>query len=156
MINIGAKVVHNPEGVCLINEMVKIQDDMYDKKEYYKLIPVQNQTVAVYIPVKTAGTHVRKLRSKKEIQSILESCQEINLHWDQNEQRRITKRQKAMQEDDGPTLAKLIKIYHNRKKVTHMPVKDCNWLKQAEQFLGSEVAEVLHIEFQEALMKIIG
>ena len=88
------------------------------------------------------------------MQNILESCENAKTSWDSNEQKRILKRRTAMQSDDGTALSKLIKTYHKRKEKNNLSVMDSNWLKKAEQFLGSEIAEVLNIDFQQAIARM--
>lgn len=152
---IGKKVVHVPEGVCTISEICKVKDVSGENREYYKLVSVKNMSTIVYIPVESIEAHVRKLRSREEILNILKTCEKTKALWDNNDQKRVTKRRKALQEDDGIALAKLIKSYYKRKEKMHISVADNNWLKRAEQFLCSEIEEVLEIDFQNALQKII-
>ena len=152
---IGKKVVHVPEGVCIITEICRIKNDSCEEREFYKLSSVKNQMV-VYVPVDSAEKHMRKLRSREEILDILQNCNTTKTMWDSNEQKRIAKRRKAMQEDDGRALAKLIKSYYRRKAKTNISVADRNWLKKAEQFLCSEIEEVLHIDYEKALSEVTG
>jgi len=151
---IGKKVIHNPEGVCIVTEISEMATSLTEARKYYKLVPVKEQSTAVYVPVESVKEHVRDLRSTEEVMNILESCEKANVSWDNSEQKRVTKRQTAMQNDDGVTLSKLIKTYHKRKEKKHLSVVDSNWLKKAEQFLCSEIAEVLKIDFQQAICKI--
>lgn len=74
--------------------------------------------------------------------------------WTGHELKRIEKRQKAMSEDDAIALVKLIRSYCNQKERDHLSIADNNWLKKAEQYLCSEIAEVLKIEFEKAVFKI--
>ena len=151
---IGKKVIHNPEGVCIVTEISEMAISLTEARKYYKLVPVKEQSTAVYVPVESVKEHVRDLRSTEEVMNILESCEKAKVSWDNSEQKRVTKRQTAMQNDDGVTLSKLIKTYHKRKEKKHLSVVDSNWLKKAEQFLCSEIAEVLKIDFQQAVCKI--
>ena len=151
---IGKKVIHNPEGVCIITEITKLDNSLIDAQNYYKLVPVEDQSTAIYVPVESVEEHVRDLRSREEVQNILESCENAKTSWDSNEQKRILKRRTAMQSDDGTALSKLIKTYHKRKEKNNLSVMDSNWLKKAEQFLGSEIAEVLNIDLQQAIARM--
>ena len=152
---IGRKVIHNPEGVCIITAMSNLNTSLLEARNYYKLVPVEDQSMAVYVPVESVKAHVRDLRSTEEVLSILESCEKAKTSWDNSEQKRITKRRTAMDNDDGVALSKLIKTYHKRKEKNHLSVADSNWLKKAEQFLGSEIAEVLKIDFKQAISRMI-
>lgn len=151
---IGKKVIHNPEGVCTIAGISKLDNSSMKARDYYKLVPVEDESMAVYVPVESITEHVRELRSKKEVRSILESCRTTKTSWDKSEQKRITKRRTALQNDDGAAVAALIKTYHKRKEKYQLSATDRNWLKKAEQFLGSEIAEVLNIDFGKAISRI--
>lgn len=87
-----------------------------EARNYYKLVPVEDQTMAVYVPVESVKDHVRDLRSIEEVLGILESSEKAKASWDNNEQKRISKRRTAMQNDDGIALSKLIKTYNKRKE----------------------------------------
>lgn len=151
---IGAKVVHIPEGVCSVEEISKIRNADYNEHDYYKLVPVQDQTMAVYIPVHSAEKLVRVMRSKDEIYKILDICEKYRPVWNNNETKRIARRNKAVHDDDGVTLAKLIKAYHHKRRKDHISIADSIWLKKAEQLLCSEIAEVLELDFDRAILKI--
>ncbi len=152
---IGKKVIHNPEGVCEIAGIRKIETGLYEEREYYKLVPVTDESCAIYIPVHSIDQHIRALKNKKEILDIIKQCKEVKPLWINNEQKRIERRQKALKNDDAIALAKLIRSYHYRRRKDHLSIADHNWLKKAEQYLCSEIAEVLGIDFQNAVYKII-
>lgn len=158
-INLGCideKVIHIPEGVCIIEQICKIRNDDNIECEYYKLVPLVNSTSAVYVPVHSEKTHTRSLRSKKEICKILELTAKCKPVWEKNEQKRVAKRQRALLDDDGVTLAKLIKSYHHKKEKDHITILDSIWLKKAEQLLCSEIAEVLNVDYEVAIKKVVG
>lgn len=154
--NIGKKVVHIPEGVCTITEICTMKNDAGEEREFYKLTSVKNQSLVVYVPLDSAEKHMRNLRSREEISEILQSCKTAKTGWDSSEQKRVEKRRKALQEDDGLAIAKLIKSYHRRKENSNLSVVDSNWLKKAEQLLCSEMEEVLQMDYQKVLSEITG
>ena len=98
---IGRKVIHIPEGVCIVTAMSSLNTSLIEAQNFYKLVPVEDQTTAVYVPVESIKDHVRDLRSTEEVMSILESCEKARTSWDKSEQKRITKRRTAMENDDG-------------------------------------------------------
>lgn len=154
--SIGKKVVHIPEGVCTITEICTMKNNAGEEREFYKLTSVKNESLAVYVPLDSAEKHMRNLRSREEIEEILKSCKTAKPGWDSSEQKRVEKRRKALQEDDGIAIAKLIKSYHRRKENSNLSVVDSNWLKKAEQFLCSEMEEVLQMDYQKVLSEITG
>ena len=148
--------MHIPEGVCTITEICTMKNDAGEEREFYKLTSVKNQSLVVYVPLDSAEKHMRNLRSREEISEILQRCKTAKTGWDSSEQKRVEKRRKALQEDDGLAIAKLIKSYHRRKENSNLSVVDSNWLKKAEQLLCSEMEEVLQMDYQKVLSEITG
>ena len=144
---IGEKVVHIPEGVCIITEITKMTN-FGEEKEYYKLIPVMDNTMTIYVGVNGPSKNIRKLKSREEIQTIIKKQTESRSHWEKNEEKRKAQMKAAIQKDDSIAMAKLLKTYYQKRKQQHLNTLDNNLLKQAEQLLYSEMAEVLQTDFQ--------
>lgn len=151
---IGENVVHIPEGVCTITEIVKMKNMDSAENEYYKLVPVMDKSSAIYVKMDFPEKHMRRLRSREEILEILETQKKVKPLWDSNEQKRISKRRIAIKEDDGIVIAKLIRSYRHRRKKEHLNLSDSNWLKMAEQFWGSEVAVVLDMDYDVVISSV--
>ena len=151
---IGEKVVHIPEGVCTITEITKM-DTFGTEKDYYKLVPVMDNTQAIYVGINSPAKYVRHLRSKEEIQMIMKAQKESKKLWEKNEEKRNSQMKTAIQNDDGIALAKLIKTYYQKRKLDRLNTNDSNQLKKAEQFLYSEIAEVLHKDYNKLRSKIL-
>lgn len=151
---IGEKVVHIPEGVCMITEITKMTT-FDEEKEYYKLIPVMDNTMTIYVGVNGPAKNIRKLKSKEEIQTIIEKQKESRSHWEKNEEKRQSQMKAAIQKDDSIAIAKLLKTYYQRRKIQHLNISDNNLLKQAEQLLYSEMAEVLQTDYQKLRTRIL-
>lgn len=143
----GEKVFHIPEGVCLIEEISRMAN-FGEEKEYYKLVPVMDKTVTIYVGIDGPAKYMRKLRSKENVQQIITLQQKSNMHWEKDEEKRISQMQTALRSDNAETAAKLIKMYHQRKKQERLSTSDNNLLKKAEQFLYSEFAEVLGVNYK--------
>lgn len=109
----GEKVFHIPEGVCLIEEISRMAN-FGEEKEYYKLVPVMDKTVIIYVGIDGPAKYMRKLRSKENVHQIIALQQKSNMHWEKDEEKRISQ----------------------------------NLLKKAEQFLYSEFAEVLGVNYK--------
>ena len=62
MFNLGEFVVNASSGICEIKDIVEL-DMSGDKtlKSYYLLVPVDEQTAKVFIPVDNASQRIRKV-----------------------------------------------------------------------------------------------
>ncbi len=143
---IGEQVVHIPEGVCIIDEIVKM-DTFNEEKEYYKLVPIMDKNSVLYVAINGPKKNIRKLRTKKEVLQILEEQKISQMHWEKNEERRISRVKEAIYKDDGTAIAKWIKVYYRRKKKERLTISDSTLLKKAEQLLYSEMSVVLKKEY---------
>lgn len=152
--HVGEKVVHIPEGVCLI-EGISRMESFGMEKDYYKLVPVLDKTVTIYVGVDGPAKYMRSLRSKEDIQQIIALQQKSNMRWEKNEEKRISQMRSALRNDHAEMVAKLIKMYHQRRKQEHLTTSDNNQLKKAEQFLYSEIAEVMNINYKKLCSGIL-
>ncbi len=143
---VGEQVVHIPEGVCVIEEIVKM-DICNEVKEYYKLVPVMDKTSIFYVAINGPKRNMRKLRTQKELLQILEEQKKSKMHWEKNEERRLSQFKNAIYNDDAITMAKCIKVYHQRKKQERLTTNDNAILIKAEQLLYSEMSVVLKQEY---------
>jgi len=151
---IGEKVVHIPEGVCIISEITKMIS-FGEEKEYYKLIPVMDDSRIIYVGINRPSKNIRRLRNKDEIQKILDVQKASRSHWEKNEEKRCNLLKTAIQKDDGQAIAKIIKTYYQRRRIQKLNTTDSNLLKKAEQLLYSEIAEVLQTDFQKLRTHIL-
>jgi hypothetical protein len=55
-----------------------------EKHEYLKLIPVEDRSTTVYIPLGAIHKNIRALRSRKEILDIIEQNKRSKADWDNN------------------------------------------------------------------------
>lgn len=119
MLSIGDKVVHSPEGVCKVEEIC--------------ILEMQKQK--------------RELKSREEIQSLLQLEPDGTKFLQQNMQKRAAVQKKAIYEDNSALVMKLIKLYVRKNEQAYLSIMDKNWLKLAERYLFSEIAEVMGCEY---------
>lgn len=146
MFSINDKVVHSPEGVCRVEDICELQIDN-QTRVVYKLRSVVNCERVLYIPVDSKRNNLRRLKTREEIEQILTLEPDGTQFLSQNVSKRANIQKHAIYEDDAATLIKLIKLYVRKKEESRISVGDRNWLKMAEQFLFSEIAEVLNCEY---------
>lgn len=151
---VGEKVVHIPEGVCVIEEITQMCIGN-EKKEYYKLVPVMDKASVLYVAINGPKKNMRKLRTKAEILQIMEAQKNSKMNWEKREDRRISQMKTAIYNDDGIAMAKWIKVYYRRKKKERLNISDSNLLQKAERLLYSEIATVLKKDYNKLRMYIL-
>ena len=70
MFKIGDYVVNSKNGVCLIEDIQKMNFSATEK-EYYLLIPLQEKNAKLYIPVNTASQRVRLAMNSEQALSFI-------------------------------------------------------------------------------------
>lgn len=143
---IGEKVVHSPEGVCEIQEICQLEMEQ-TKRAYYRLKPMKSQCKMLYIPVEKMDSNVRPLKTKEELKRILLTEPGASLLKHINPQKRMNMQNQAIRQDDSDMLIRLIKTYRRKGKDKQISVGDARWLKEAEGYLFSEIAEVLKCDY---------
>ncbi|MDD3360840.1 MAG: CarD family transcriptional regulator [Hespellia sp.] len=146
MLSIGDKVVHSPEGVCKVEEIC-ILEMQKQKRKYYRLRSIVDDKIVVYIPTDNTKIQTRELKSREEIQSILQLEPDGTKFLQQNMQKRAAVQKKAIYEDNSALVMKLIKLYVRKNEQAYLSIMDKNWLKLAERYLFSEIAEVMGCEY---------
>ena len=152
MLSIGEKVVHSPEGVCVVEDICKLSIDKQEK-EMYKLRSIVHQNKVLYISVNSENPSVRHLKSKEEILNLLQIQPAERVFLRRNINQRMQAQNRAIYQDDSIMIMRLIKLYKQKYEQSYLSVVDKNWLRRAEQYLFSEIAEVLGCEYTSLLQK---
>lgn len=150
MYKIGDFVINTNNGICEIKDIVSMNISGSDK-DYYLLIPVEENTAKVYLPVDNAPKRIRNVMSEDEVWSFLHSINDIPEVYIENEKEREKTYKETLASRDPRQLISIIKTLYLRrqkrlddgKKVTAI---DERYFKLAEYQLHSEIAFVLKIE----------
>ena len=115
MFEIGDKLVHSPEGVCVVEDIVEmdVEKEKKEKKEYYMLRSITDHSVVVYVSTQSSRNSLRKLKSKEEIKTLLNVNPEEEIFLNQNNQKKINIQKQVILKDDSEKLMGLIKLYLN-------------------------------------------
>lgn len=153
MFEVGDYLVYRRD-VC---KVIEIKKNFFKDKDGYVLKPVNDDSLKIKIPVN--NTHIRKLLSKEEIESLINRISEIPVieGFDkliENEYRNLLK------SENHEDLIKVIKTTYarnqerldNNKKIGE---KDDNYFKLAETYLYSEIAIVLNMGYEQAKQYVI-
>lgn len=153
MYNIGDYVIYRKE-VCIVN---KINEKLYRNKDYYQLIPINDETLKLDVP--TDNKHIRSLISKEDITRIINTIPQIEVlkktdKYIENEYKNL------MLSGRHEDLIKIIKTTYlrnkerldNKKKITD---KDNNYFKMAEKYLYTEFSIVLGLSYEDTKKYVI-
>ena len=151
----GDFVVNTNNGLCEIKDVVTMNMSGTDK-EYYLLIPINEQTAKVYVPVDLSTQRIRLAMNKDEALSLIESIPDIHETYIENEKERERTYKEALNSRDPKRLVGIIKtLYLRRQKRLDAGKKntavDDRYFKLAENHLYNELAFALEIDKSEIL-----
>ena len=149
----GNFVVNANNGICEISDIVTM-DMSGTKKEYYVLIPIEEKTAKIYIPVDVAEKRIRPSLKKEDALKLMKEIHAIDGVFVENEKEREKIYKEAINSRDPKRLISIVKtLYARRKKRVEEGKKgtavDDRYFKLAENHLHSELAFALDVEKSE-------
>lgn len=155
----GNFVVNANNGICEIQDMVKMNMSG-STKEYYLLVPVDEKTAKVYIPVDTASQRIRHAMNNAEALEFIKEIRNIDEVYIENEKEREKTYKEALSSCDPKRLVGIIKTLYLRKQQRVDAGKkntavDERYFKLAENHLHSELAFALEIDKNEVAKLIV-
>lgn len=153
MFKIGDYVVNSNNGICEITDTVTM-DMGTGNKEYYVLIPIDERTAKLYLPLDIAEKRIRSVMNKKDAWNLIKSINTVDETLVENEKEREKFYKEAIISCEPKRLISIMKtIYIRRqkrlnegKKITALDERYC---KLAENQLYGELAFVLGVEKSE-------
>lgn len=159
MYKIGDFVINTSNGICEIKDIVSM-DISGEKKDYYLLVPVEENTAKVYIPTDNAAHRLRHIMSETEVWNLIHSITDIPEVYIENDKEREKVYKEALASHDPKQLIGIIKtLYLRREKRLNEGKKntavDERYFKIAENHLHAEIAFVLKVEKIEVRQLIV-
>ena len=87
MFEIGNFVISAANGICEIADTVTMNLSGTDR-EYFLLVPVEEKTAKVYIPVDAAEKRIRPVLTKDEAWQVIRGIPQVEETWVENEKER--------------------------------------------------------------------
>lgn len=161
MFQINDVIAYGAQGVCTITgtEEKTINGK---KKTYFVLKPVGKNSATIFAPTdnEIVLKKMRRLLTKEQIHTLIDSMQSENAEWIENENERRERYKSILSKGDHLELIKMIKAIYAHKvqreaegKRLHM--SDERFFKDAEQILYNEFQYVLDIAGRDDLMHYI-
>lgn len=151
MFGIGEYVVCGNKGVCVVEDVAKLDISGVDKeRKYYILKPLYMAGSTVYVPVDSAEKSMRRVLKRDEAQKLIKEIPDIPLLVITNEKLSEQMYRECIKTNECEDLIKLIKTIYLRKqkriqagrKVTAV---DAKYFHIAEDSLYGELAVALEM-----------
>jgi CarD family transcriptional regulator len=151
----GEYVVYGSKGVCQIQEISHVDIPGADRNRlYYIMIPVQNSSGTVYLPIDSPKATIRRIMTKEEANRLIQDIPDIEQLNVTDEKKREDSYKEALRTCNGRAWVSIIKALNIRKrervaagkKVTAL---DERYLKAAEQELYGELSISLGVPREE-------
>ena len=161
MYEIGDYVVKPVNGVCKIADILHLDMTGTDKnKLYYLLIPLEDKSGKIYVPMDKADSGIRKIMTKEAALEFISRIPEMKEIWVDNEKLREQRYKEAVKSCKPEALIGLIKITYlrNKEKVAQgkkTTVVDERYFKLAENNLYAELGCALHKDKSEVYQLIV-
>ena len=155
----GNFVVNTNNGICEIEDIVTMNMSGTNK-DYFLLVPIDEKTAKVYIPVDMADKRIRHAMTEADAWSLIKSIPSIEEAYVENEKEREKIYKEALSSRDPKRLIGIIKTLYLRKQERVEAGKkntavDERYFKLAENHLHSELAFALKVEKNEVHRIII-
>ncbi len=146
MFQIGDYVVNTVNGICQITDIVQLDLSGEGRlKDYYLLIPIEERTARVYVPVDTAEARIRRVLTEDEAWGVIRRTPEIHEARITNEKEREKTYKEAIFSGDLERMISIIKNMYARKMARRAQGKkstamDDRYFKLAESHLYAELS----------------
>lgn len=149
----GSFVVNANNGICEISDIVTMNMSGAEK-EYYVLIPIEEKTAKIFLPVDVAEKRIRPAMKKDEAWSLIKEIKAVDGILVENEKEREKIYKEAINSRDPKRLISIMKTLYIRRKKRFEDGKkstavDDRYFKLAENNLHSELAFALGVKKSE-------
>ena len=150
-IEINDAVMHVPEGVCKVTEIIERDLSRYGIRQYYVLVPVYDRGTKIYIPTDAGGDKMKTLPEKDEVLQIIDDIPTCESVWIENDKERMESFNKIISRCDHREMMALLHTLRNKHAEKVRTGKkfhsaDERIFREAERILFGELGYILNIE----------
>ena len=158
MFKSGDYVVNSNNGICKIDGTVTMNTPN-GNKEYYLLIPLNEPSAKIYIPLDSASRRIRYAMNREAAMQLINCIKNINEAYIENEKEREKVYKAAISSCDPQKLVGIIKTLYLRRLEREQSGKrntvvDERYFKLADNQLHSELSFALQIEKEQVIAMI--
>ena len=149
----GDYVAYSNNGICRVEDTV-IMSMPDGKKEYYTLLPINEPTAKIYLPLDYQGQRARLAMNGEQARELCVKIGELEVLSVVNEKERERVYKEAIASNDPYILAGVLKTISARKKEREIQGKkstsiDDRYLKVVENQLYGELMHALQVNKEE-------
>lgn len=146
----GSYVVNANNGICEISDIVTMNMSGEDK-QYYVLMPLDEKTAKVFLPIDIAEKRIRPVMKKEEAWKLIKEIKAVDGALIENEKEREKIYKEAINSRDPKRLISIMKTLYIRKQQRLEAGKkntsvDERYFKLAEHNLHNELAFSLGVD----------
>ena len=108
-------IIHVPEGVCRVAEIIDRDLSGTGKREYYVLVPVYEHGSKLYIPTDCGPEKFRPLPKKKEVKELIASIPKTRMSWIESDKDRQEHYTAILGRCEMPEMTKLVATLRKAK-----------------------------------------
>lgn len=146
----GNFVVNANNGICEISDIVTMNMSGVEK-EYYVLVPIEEKTAKIFLPVDTAEKRIRPAMKKEDAWKLIKEIKAVDGVLVENEKEREKIYKEAINSRDPKRLISIMKTLYIRRKKRLEEGKKCTavddrYFKLAESHLHGELAFAIGVQ----------
>lgn len=147
-------VVYRMSEVCKLISVESRSFDGKNKIEYFKLTPITSESSTYYVPVDRASDSLRKILSKDEIYSLLDSASSQEIEWNTDNRERKMMFDEILKSADYSKIICMMKAIHlhrKERKCSGRKLMACdeNVMRTAENVVYQEFSIALDMPVEE-------
>lgn len=159
MYKVGEHVVYG-NSVCLLKEISKRDFGSEIFKKFYVLIPDNDKSTTINVPVEQDNCSIRNIICEKEAKKLIKNIPEIELVDITNERMADNDYKELISSGEQTDLIRIIKTTYLRNKARidegkKVSEKDNKYLEMAENMLYSELAVSLGMNYEKVKEHVI-
>jgi len=160
MYKVGELITYSTHGICHINNITS-KTFNGETKDYYELHPLDNENLAISIPVNSDLARNLEIMEEKEARKVLHSFQEEGMEWIENHRLRQQTYTEITRKGNRLEIAKILCTLMSKQleaEVNHKKLlaQDLKILLNLQNILYRELSHSLKIPKQSIIEMITG
>ena len=153
-LEINEAVVHIPEGVCKVTELIERNISGVGTRKYYVLLPVYDRGAKIYVPADLETPKLRPLIDESDVLPLIDALPSAESVWEENDKKRQEYFSKILSRCDHREMICLLstlrgKAIEKKKLGKKFHSSDERILRETQRLLYGEFGFVLGISPKE-------
>jgi len=144
ILNIDDAVIHIPEGVCRVTDVIEREIEGFGTREYYVLVPVYDAGTKIFVPTDADSGKIRPVIDADTALSLIDSLPTAESVWVVNDKARQLRFSEILSHCDHKEMISLMRTLKNKSEETRDSGKKFH---SADERAFREVKRILFGEF---------